>query len=371
MPAAADKQPAEQHTPEPFKRRVLIGAMIVIALIILLYFLWQAVYVLLLIFAGVLLAVLLRGLAEFTAKHTRLSVGWSLAIVTLAIVALLVGIVWLAAPPISRQVEQLSEQLPQSIELLRERASQFTWGKWLVEHSPATQPVDQHAEKLVGQAGGFLAALFDVVVALVVIVFVAIYLAAEPELYTKGILRLVPKRYREHGARVLGSVRYTLHWWLIGQGVTMVIIGTLTSIGLWAIGIPLWFLLGLLAALFNFIPNFGPLVSYVPAVLLALAMGPTKAVWVTALFLAAQTLEGYVLTPMIQRRAVLLPPALTITVQVLLGVLVGSLGVMLAAPLTAAALVLIKMLYVEDVLGDEMKTPDDELPRSELPPVPK
>ena len=194
MPAAADKQPAEQHTPEPFKRRVLVGAMIVIALIILLYFLWQAVYVLLLIFAGVLLAVLLRGLAEFTAKHTRLSVGWSLAIVTLAIVALLVGIVWLAAPPISRQVEQLSEQLPQSIELLRERASQFKWGKWLVEHSPATQPVDQHAEKLVGQAGGFLAALFDVVVALVVIVFVAIYLAAEPELYTKGILRLVPKR---------------------------------------------------------------------------------------------------------------------------------------------------------------------------------
>jgi predicted PurR-regulated permease PerM len=216
-----------------------------------------------------------------------------------------------------------------------------------------------------------LMSAFNVIVAVIVIVFIALYLAAEPDLYTNGILHLVPKRHRAHGARVLGSVRYTLQWWLIGQGVTMVVIGVLTGLGLWLIGVPLWFLLGLLAALFNFIPNFGPLVSFVPAVLLALAMGPSAAMWVAALYVAAQSFEGYLLTPMVQKKAVLLPPALTITAQVLLGVTVGALGVMLAAPLTAAALVVIKMLYVEEVLGDEMKTPDDQMSKKELPPVPQ
>jgi predicted PurR-regulated permease PerM len=151
----------------------------------------------------------------------------------------------------------------------------------------------------------------------------------------------------------------------------MIVIGVLIGAGLWLIGVPLWFLLGLLAALFNFIPNFGPFVSYIPSVLLALAIGPSAAIWVTVLFIVAQSFEGYLLTPLVQRKAVLLPPALTITTQVLLGILVGILGVMLAAPLTAAVLVVVKMLYVEEVLGDEMHTPDEKMPRSELPRVPR
>ncbi len=362
--------PAKEPT-EPFKRRVLAGAMIVIVLIIVLYFLWQAVYVLLLIFAGVLLAVLLRSLADALAARTGLSGGWSLTVVTLVILGLLVALVWLGAPAISRQVEQLAERLPSSIESLKQRVAQYKWGGFFVDHAPTTQEMTERGGKALWRASGYLGQLFNALVAVIVIVFIGLYLAAEPELYTKGLLRLVPKRYREDGARVIGSVRYTLQWWLIGQGVTMVVIGVLTSAGLWLIGVPLWFLFGLLAALFNFIPNFGPLIPYVPAVLLALAVSPTKAIWVTVLFLGAQSFEGYFLTPMVQRKAVLLPPALTIAAQVLLGVLVGALGVMLAAPLTAAALVIVKMLYVEETLGDEMKTPDDELPRGELPPVPK
>jgi predicted PurR-regulated permease PerM len=367
MPAAAD----HDDPAVPYKRRVLTGAMIVIALIVLLYFLWQAVYVLLLIFAGILLAVLLRSLAELVCRRTGLPVGWGVVLVSFALLVALALVVWLGAPAISRQVEELAEKLPQSLQSLESRVAQYKWGGWLAAHAPSTQQVAQRSQQMLLRSPGVLMSAFNVVVAVIVIVFVGLYLAAEPELYTNGLLRLVPKRYRTHGARVLGAVRYTLQWWLIGQAVTMVVIGVLTGLGLWLISVPLWFLLGLLAALFNFIPNFGPLVSFVPAVLLALSVGPTTVMWVAVLYLAAQSFEGYLLTPMVQRKAVLLPPAMTITAQVLLGVTVGALGVMLAAPLTAAALVAIKMLYVEDVLGDEMKTPDDQMPKSELPPVPQ
>ena len=363
--------PAAEEPTAPFKRRVLSGAMIVITLIVVLYFLWQAVYVLLLVFAGVLLAVLLRSLAELVQRWTRLRIGWSLAVVCVLLGGGLVLLVWLGAPALSKQLDELAADLPRSLESLKARVGQFKWGAWLVSQAPTTQEVTARGQRILLRSPGALTSAFHVVVGGIVIVFIALYFAAEPELYTNGLLRLVPKPHREHAARVIASVRYTLQWWLIGQGVTMVVIGVLTGAGLWLIGVPLWFLLGLLAALFNFIPNFGPFISYVPSVLLALAIGPSAAIWVTVLFIAAQSFEGYLLTPLVQRKAVLLPPALTITGQVLLGLLVGALGVMLAAPLTAAVLVVVKMLYVEEVLGDEMKTPDDRMPESEMPKVPR
>ena len=363
--------PPNHEPTAPFKRRVLSGAMIVIALIVVLYFLWQAVYVLLLIFAGILLAVLLRSLAELVHGGTRLPVGWSLALVCFTLLGGLALIVWLGAPPLSAQLDELSDQLPASIENLKGRLAQYRWGRWFVENAPTTQQFAERTQRVLLRSPGALMSAFNVIVAVITIAFIGVYLAAEPQLYTSGVLRLVPKLHREHAARVLGSVRYTLQWWLVGQGITMVVIGVLTATGLWLIGVPLWFLLGLLAALFNFIPNFGPFVSYVPSVLLALSIGPAAAIWVTVLFILAQSLEGYLLTPLVQRKAVLLPPALTITTQVLLGILVGVLGVMLSAPLTAAVLVVVKMLYVEEVLGDEMHTPDEKIPRSKLPKVPR
>jgi predicted PurR-regulated permease PerM len=371
MTTTLSRMSAAQDPTTPFKRRVLSGAMIVIALIVVLYFLWQAVYVLLLIFAGILLAVLLRTLAEYLHAWTRLPIGWSLAVVCATLLGGLALLVWLGAPPLSKQFEELADDLPRAVESLKARVAQYKWGAWFVANAPTTQQVAERGQRILLRSPGALTTAFSAIVAVITIAFVAVYLAAEPELSTNGVLRLVPKQHREHGARVLASVRYTLQWWLIGQGITMIVIGVLIGAGLWLIGVPLWFLLGLLAALFNFIPNFGPFVSYIPSVLLALAIGPSAAIWVTVLFIVAQSFEGYLLTPLVQRKAVLLPPALTITTQVLLGILVGILGVMLAAPLTAAVLVVVKMLYVEEVLGDEMHTPDEKMPRSELPKVPR
>lgn len=130
----------------------------------------------------------------------------------------------------------------------------------------------------------------------------------------------------------------------------MAIIGACTAVGLWALGVPLALTLALLAAALTFVPNFGPILAAVPAVLLGLLESPTKALYVVLLYVGVQTVESYVLTPLIQKRTVSAPPALTILAQVLLGVLVGGLGVVLATPLTAVALVLARELYVRDVL---------------------
>jgi predicted PurR-regulated permease PerM len=178
-------------------------------------------------------------------------------------------------------------------------------------------------------------------------------------MYVRGTIRLVPPDYRLRAGEILGALGYTLKWWLIGQGVTMLVVAVATWLGLWALGVPLAFVLGVIAGLFNFIPNFGPLFSAVPATLLALTVSPERAIAVIILFIVLQNLEGNVLTPLIQRKAVDLPPALGIIAQILLGILVGPVGLILAWPLCAAVVLAVKMLYVEDTLGDELPTPDD------------
>src|SRR5687767_11344570 len=149
--------PADRNDPAvPYQRRVLIGAMIVIALIVLLYFLWQAVYVLLLVFAGVLLAVLLRSLAEGVCRWTGLPVGWSLGLVSVALLGAIVLLVWLAAPALSKQVGELSEQLPQSIESLKARVAQHKWGRWFVANAPTTRQVAERSQQVLLRSPGML-----------------------------------------------------------------------------------------------------------------------------------------------------------------------------------------------------------------------
>jgi predicted PurR-regulated permease PerM len=365
--------PAEQS----FARRALIAVAVALLAAAAALLLWYSMHVLLLAFAAVLVGVLLRGASVWVAGRFRIRTGPALGIVVLALVGffLLLGV--FTAPVLVREAERLADRLPESVRKAEDNLSQYSWGRRIFGHapradtalaspaSPATQPastqptliaraVEATTRPAVVQSATRLAnRILQALVAAFVVLVVGIYVAAQPELYINGLLRLAPHAGRPRLREVLDRVGHTLRWWMIGQLVPMAVIGTLTAIGLKLLGVEMWLILGLLAALFNFIPNFGPLVSGVPAFLLALAHSPGRAGAVVVLYLVLQNLEGYVLTPLVQRKAVHLPPALTILVQVLLGFLLGALGVVLAAPLTAAAVVAVKMLYVEDVLGDE------------------
>ncbi len=186
-----------------------------------------------------------------------------------------------------------------------------------------------------------------------------IFIALEPQTYVRGILVLVPQQRRERIRQVLDALGETLRWWLVGKFASMLAIGLLTWIGLSIIGVPLALTLGIITALLTFIPNVGPVVSLIPAALLALAQDPIKAVYVVALYVGVQIIESNLITPFIERRTVELPPALTVGVQLILSVFVGGLGLVLAAPLIAAGIVLVQMLYVEDILGEKVPAADE------------
>lgn len=354
----------------PYSRRVIIAGGAIFGLVLLSVFLWYALYIFLLIFAGILLAILLHAPADALHKYARFSERWSIAIVIGALLlALVLGALFIA-PPLGRQIDQLTTAIPASMESLRERLDQYQWGRWIVGNFETMGNLRPDGSEIVNRATGVVVTLTGGVVSLVVVLFVGMYLAVNPKLYVDGVLRLLPIPHRERGSEVLAALGYTLRWWLIGQLIAMAAVGVMTGVGLWLLGVPLWFALGLLAFVLDFVPNFGPLVAAVPGILLAFVDSPQKALYVLMLYFVVQQIEGFLITPLIHQKTVLLPPALTIVAQVLLGVLAGPLGLLLATPMMAATMVLAKMLYVEDALGDEVDTPDDHITDAEKPPVP-
>ncbi|MDQ3649182.1 MAG: AI-2E family transporter [Acidobacteriota bacterium] len=347
------------HIPSSFTRRVLIAAGIIITLLLVLLLLWYAVDVLMLVFTGILMAIFLRGLSDKLSERIGLSSGWSLAVVCLALVALISLGGWLLAPSIAEQVDQLSETVPRSVARLQQSITRYGWGRRLLEQVPPIEDMMPRTRDVVSRATGVFSTTLGVVANLFIVLFIGLYLAADPRLYTGGLLHLVPLKKRQRASEVVETLGYTLRWWLIGTAASMLVVGVLTWTGLWLLGVPLALTLAIIAALLTFIPNIGPIIAVIPAALFAFVDSPMTALYVLLLYLGIQTVESYFFTPLVQKSTIDLPPALTIAAQVLLGVLLGTLGLVIATPLTAATLVLIKMLYVEDALGDSLEVPGE------------
>ena len=348
----AEPRPAPERKPgRGFLAR--IGVVLLIAALALLV--WYAVEVLLLVFAGILLAVFLLGLTVGLSRRTGLGENWSLAVVGLTLLLVTCGAVWWLAPSVAAQADELRRSLPESLRQAESWLARYEWGRAaLGQLPPADQLMSDHAD-LFSRVTGVFSTTLSTLTRLVIILFVGIYFAADPSTYTRGLVKLFPRDHRPRVREVVDAFGDTLWWWLVGKLIAMVIVGLLTWLGLSLFGVPLALTLGILAALLDFIPNIGPIIAGVPAVLLALMISPTTALYVFIFYVVIQSLESYVLTPVLQMKTVKLPPALTIVAQVLLGVLAGGIGLILATPLAAAIFVMVKMLYVEDTLGDEVK----------------
>lgn len=349
-----DKSQKEQYlriTVSQILMVVGITAGVAVALL----FLWYATPVLLLIFAGILLAVFLHGISDWIAKHTFLSYGWSLTLVVLDLVAIFSVGLSLIAPDIAEQAYQLSRQLAEALQRLKEYFIQYQWGREFL--GLINEDLMPSKEFVLLQASNVFSSTLNALIGFIVILFIGLYGAAQPRLYVDGIVQLVPISKRRRVRTVLHKVGRTLLWWLFGRMISMTIVGLLTIPGLWMLGIPHVLTLALIAGLLTFIPYIGPMLSVVPAALLALLQGPVQVANVLLLYLFLQSFEGYLLTPMVQRRMVAMPPALTISAQVLFGALLGFFGLMLATPLVAALIVLVRMLYVQDVLENSKQKP--------------
>ena len=338
-----------------FTKRVLIIVAIVMLTIILVWTLTYIFDVVLLLFAGILLAIFLRGLADLSRRYTHLSEGLSVLLISLILVAILGGVIALLAPSVAEEVRHLRTELPKSAQQASAYISQFGWGRTIIEQLPSTNEVIEKidASTLLTRVGGYFSSTVGAIGNFFITILIAIYLAIEPRFYANGISKLFPKSMRPRTYEILAEMGDTLSWWLIGKSASMLFIGVLTWIGLYILGVPLSLTLGLIAGLLSFIPNFGPIFSAVPAILLGFIDSPIKALYVLILFVVVQIIESNVVTPMIERRTVELPPALTIVAQLALGILIGGLGLVLATPLLVVVMVLVQMVYIQDILGDK------------------
>lgn len=341
-----------QDAPDPartFKLRVFQAAVIVALVAIVLYGLGFVAEILLVVFAGILVAVFLRGLSTALSKVTPLSDGWALAVVALGLAGAVGLGGWLLAPEVSKQVEELSKTLPESLKSLREQLSSTSWGAVLVDRASEADKwfTDRSA---LSQATSFLSTTTGALAGFLVILVLGLYMASEPSYYRQGIVQLVPVVHRKKADKLLIRLGDTLHWWLIGQFMSMTLIGILTWIGLLLLGVPLALTLALLAAVLTFIPNVGPIIAVVPALLLAMVESPMRGLYVLLLYFGIQTVESYLVTPLIQRRTIRMAPALILIAQMVAGTLLGLFGVALATPLVAVLMVLVKKLYVEETL---------------------
>lgn len=324
--------------------RPLLIALLVAGLVLLA---WRLSDVLLLGFGGVLVAVLLRQVARGLARWTGLPTGAALTAVAVGFAALVALFAASVGPQVAAQFEQLWQTLPRALAGFRDFVARYDWGRDLIEAGGTPRP-----GTLVNLATGLVGTVFNALSDALLVLVVALFLAADPEPYRRGLLRLVPPAHRPRAREVLDALGDGLWRWILGQSVAMLCIGVITAAGLALLGIPLALALGILAGLLNFIPYLGPILAGAPAVLIAFAQGPREALYTLLLFVLIQSLEGYVLTPMLQRRAVSIPPALGILAIVGLGALFGAYGVLFATPLLLVAIVLVRMLYVEDALGD-------------------
>ena len=321
---------------------------------------WFAADALLLVFACILFAVLLYKLSDMLAQRTGMKRKISLTIVVLLLLAIIGLGGWAMAPQISEQSEQLAKTVPESIGKLKEFVAQHPLLQRVASELPEPEEAVKQLSSAMPNAGLFFTGIFGAIGNVVIILFVGLYFAASPHLYTGGFIKLIPQPKRPRARQVLSKMGSTLSSWLLGKSISMLIVGVATSIGLSLLGVPLALILGIIAGLLDFVPYLGPIMAGIPAVLIAFSISPDVALYVVLLFTGVQLVEGYLLQPLIESRAVDLPPALTIVMQLVFGTLFGFAGVALATPLAAALKVLVQMLYVEDVLGDKVDDEEDD-----------
>ena len=340
--------------------------LIVFGVLIALRFLWIAHAIFIVAFLGVLLGLAVARAVDWLERaHIRRGLGAALVIA--ALVGSLAMVFVLIGPSIREQSSELTRELPKALEEV-DRWFNRTPVKTLIPTPPAQSP--QQKTGLTAQLAGELksstkflfpivSSVFGAVGGLVIVLFIAMYIAAQPGLYREGVLHLIPHHLRDRGEEWLATLGDTLRQWLIARLIAMVIIGAVTGGALALMDVKAAAALGVLAGLLEFVPFFGPVASAIPAVGVALVDSPQKAAWVIGLYVLVQQLEGNVVTPLLLEKRLDIPPVLTVVSVAAMGVVFGIIGMLIAEPLLAVVLVTTKMLYVNDAIGDDVKVGKD------------
>lgn len=312
----------------------LIGALLVLALA------WRLADVLLLAFAGLLLALLLVALAEPLRRWLPQRAALALVVVGLST---LLGIgAWLAGEGLADQASALGDKVPQAVEAARRWLNGYQAGRWFLHLLTNASRAPQDLGALAGFATLTVNATLGLLGGLVLVVALGIYLAGDTALYRRGLLRLLPAPCRDGADELMSAVAAQLLRWLRGQAVSMSAIGLFTALGLSVIGVPQALVLGLVAGLLDFMPYFGPVISGLLIVAIALTESEQIALGALLVCIAVQQAEAYLVQPLVQRWAVRMPPVLGLVAVLVFGLLFGLAGALLAVPLMVVLMTVVE-----------------------------
>ena len=320
---------------------IVIGLLAVAALA------WEVAEIFVLLFGGVVLAVVLRSMMRVVLHTTPLRGRWALLAGILLLLIIVGLIALLIGSRVAMQMGQLTQTLPHAWMHARGVIEHNATGRQLLQNLQSQTDLSSWLSHLHDLATITMGALIQ----LGVILFTGLYFALDPDLYRRGLLQLLPRAARPHAERAMDAAIVALGRWLQGVLLAMVSIGLVTGVGLWALGIPLALALGILGGVLEFLPYIGPILSAVPAVLIAFTLSPVRALEVAVLYVAIHFIEGELLVPLIQRWAVALPPAVAIVSVVVFGWVFGLTGVVFATPMAVVLISLVQTLYVRAALN--------------------
>jgi predicted PurR-regulated permease PerM len=326
----------------------------VLGVVVGLLLVWQTSSSLLVIFAGILFASFLDACARALGSVMPVDRVWRLTLVVLILTMLIVlGIIW-GAGKIPDQARILIRVMDTQLDVLQQRLLSVgvdlfgpdgnrDLSRWFPDHDK----LFGHAQTAVGTTSGILANTL-------VILFLGLLFSFDPRAYREGFLLLVKPSSRGRVRAVLDEMGSVLRLWLVGQLIRIVLMAVCVWLALYLLGLPGAFLLGAQAGVSNFVPYLGPILAAIPVGLVAMPLGTSMLIWAVGIYTIIQSIEGYVIGPLILRQAVELPPAWTLVAIVLFGALFGLMGIALAMPLLAIGRVAVFRLYVEDWLGDDL-----------------
>ncbi len=334
-------------TAEFLKRTAVFVAVALVPVLV-----WFLFDVVLIAMGAILVAILLNLGAEPFTKWLSVPRAIALLASGLMITCVIGGTGYLAATQ-AAQLQEVLQRTQQAADAIRAGLQGSDFGKLILSHVQGEQFT------LSGIATGVFRISLTFFTAFVISVFGGIYLAAQAEIYRDGMIQLLPHRQRANGAEILVDIANALRLWMLGQMIGMVLVGLMTALATWLIGLPSPAALGAIAGLFEFIPYVGPILGAIPGVLVAITQSPKAVLWTIIAYVLIQQLEGHLIAPLISREMVYIPPLVLILGIVAITTLFGLHTAIFAAPIAVVIFVAVKKLYVRDSLGDATPIPGE------------
>jgi predicted PurR-regulated permease PerM len=333
-------------------RRILVPPLVLLAVVVGLVFVWYSAHSLLMLFAGILFAVFLDACTRGLGRILPVARAWRFGLVVFVLAALAVLLIAWGIIRLPAQARMLMQVMDTQLTVLETYLATFGIDLFGPGGRNDLSQFIADPGRLFGHVQYAVSGAYVFAITTIVIVCLGLFFAGQPAAYRDGALVFAPRGVRPRLREVMNEMGQVLRSWLLGQLVRSAIIAVVLAATLHALGVPGAGLLGLQAGVANFIPYLGPLIAALPVALVTMPLGLSTLAWVMAIYFLIQTIEGFVIAPLIQKGSVNVAPAWTLFAIVLFGAMFGAMGVALAAPLLAVGRIAALRFYVEDWLQD-------------------